>query len=76
MLLLDRPRQHDDLACAARHQRKPSLRRAYAGQRPQHRAKPPDLDPQPRAMGFIGMLCAECAREEHISRHVFGPGFG
>ena len=43
MLLFDRPRQHDDLACAARRQRKPSLRRAHVGQRPKHRAKPPDL---------------------------------
>src|SRR2546430_13709417 len=34
MLLFDGQRQHDDLACAARHQRKPSLRRAHAGQRP------------------------------------------
>ena len=56
MLLFDGPRQHDDLACAARRQRKPSLRRAHVGQRPQHRAKPPDLDPQPRAMRFIGVL--------------------
>jgi hypothetical protein len=37
--------QHEDLACAARRQRKPSLRRAHAGQRPKHRAKPPDLRP-------------------------------
>ena len=44
MLLFDGPRQHDDLAGAARRQREPSLRRAHAGQRPQHRAKPPDFD--------------------------------
>jgi hypothetical protein len=30
-----RPRRHDDLLCAARHQRKPSLSRAHAGQHPQ-----------------------------------------
>ena len=54
MLLFDGPRQHDDLACAARRQRKPSLRRAHVGQRPKHRAKPPDFDSQPRAMRFIG----------------------
>ncbi len=50
MLLFDRPRQHDHLAGAARRQRKPSRRRAHPGQRPQHRAKPPGLDPQPCAM--------------------------
>jgi hypothetical protein len=44
MLLFDGPRQPDDLACAARHQRKHSLRRAHAGWRPKHRAKPPDFD--------------------------------
>src|SRR5205814_10375312 len=33
----DGPRQHDDLACAARRQRKSSLRRAHVGQRPKHR---------------------------------------
>ena len=33
MLLFDGRRQHDDLACAARRQRKASLRRAHAGQR-------------------------------------------
>ena len=73
MLLFDGPREHDDLAGAARRQRKPSLCRAHAGQRPQHRAKPPDLDPQPCAMRFIGVLCSECPRNEHVPRHVSGP---
>ena len=50
MLLFDGRRQHHDLACAARHQRKPSLRCAHAGQRPKRPAKPPDLYPQPCAM--------------------------
>ena len=68
MLLFDGPRQHDDLACAARRQRKPSLRRAHAGQRPKHRAKPPDFDAQPRAMRFIGELRSECARDERVPR--------
>jgi hypothetical protein len=63
MLLFDGRRQHDDLARAARRQRKASLRRAHVGQRPQHRAKPPDFDPQPRAMRFIGELRPEGARE-------------
>jgi len=36
MLLFDGPRQHDDLAYAARRRRKPALRRAHVGQRPQH----------------------------------------
>src|SRR5205823_12657831 len=34
VLLFDARRQHDDLACAARRQRKTSLRRAHVGQRP------------------------------------------
>jgi predicted dithiol-disulfide oxidoreductase (DUF899 family) len=76
MLLFDGPRQYGDLACAARRQRKPSLRRAHAGQRPQHRAKPPDLDPQPCAMGFVGALRSECPRDEHVPRCVSGPRLG
>ena len=64
MLLIDGPRQHDNLACAARRKRKPSLRRADAGQRPKHPAKPPDFDSQARAMRFIGELRSECPRKE------------
>ena len=75
MPLFDGPRQHDDLAGAARRQRKPPLRRAHAGQRAQRCAKPPHLDPQPRAMRVIGMLRAECPRDEHVARHVVGPRF-
>ncbi|MNC84784.1 hypothetical protein D3C83_03520 [compost metagenome] len=75
MLLFDGPRQHDDLACAARHQREPALRRAHAGQRPKHRAKPPDFDSQPRAQRFIGALQSECARDERVPRHVCRPRF-
>jgi hypothetical protein len=44
MLPFDGRGQHDDLACAKRRQRKPSLRRLHAGQRPKQRAKPPDFD--------------------------------
>jgi hypothetical protein len=75
VLLFDGPRQHDDLACAARHQRKPSLPRAHAGQRPKHRAQPPDFDSQPRPMRFIDALRFECPREERAPRHVSGPRF-
>jgi hypothetical protein len=50
MVVFDRLREHDDLACAARRQRKASLRRAYAGQRPKHPAKPSDFHPQSCAM--------------------------
>ena len=64
MLLFDRRRQHDDLACAAWHQRKASLRRAHVGQHPQLHAKSPHLDPQPRAMRLIGVVRPEGAREE------------
>ena len=73
MFLLDRPRQHDDLARAARRQHESQFRRAYACDRPQQPAQPPDLDPQSRAMGFVGVLRAERAREQHIPRHVSGP---
>ena len=75
MLLFDGPREHDDLACAARRQRKPSLRRAHVGQRPKHRAKPPYLDSQPRTMRFIGELRSECARDERVPRYVSRPRF-
>ena len=40
------------------------------------RAQPPDLDPQPGAMRFIGVLRPEGAREQRVPRHVAGPGFG
>jgi len=59
MLLFDRARQHDHFACAARYQREASLRRAYPGQPPKQRAKPPHFDAQPRAMRFIGKLRSE-----------------
>src|SRR5216117_2102100 len=75
MLLVDGRREHDDLACAARRQRKPSFRRAHAGQRPKHGAEPPDFDAQPRAMRFIGALRSECPRNERVPRHVSGPRF-
>ena len=75
MLLFDGPRQHDDLAGAARRQREPLLRRAHAGHGPQHRAKPPDLDPQPSAMRSVGALRPERPRNEHVPRHVRGPRF-
>ena len=75
MFLFHGPCQHDDLACAPRHQHKPSLRRADAGQRLKHRAKPPDFDSQPGAMRLIGELRSECPRKEHVPRHVSGPRF-
>ena len=75
MLIFDGPRQHDDIACAARHQRKPSLCRVHVGQRPKHRAKPPDFDSQPPTMRFIGEPRSECPRNEHVPRHVSGPRF-
>ncbi len=74
MLPFDRRRQHDDLAGAARHQREASLCRAHVGQRSKLHAKPPDLDPQPCAMRFIGVLGPEGACDERAPRHVFGPG--
>ncbi len=38
-------------------------------------AEPPDLDPQSRAMRFVGMLRAERAGEQHIPRRVPRPRF-
>src|SRR5256886_10319360 len=64
MLLFDGRRQHDDLACAARRQRKPSLRRAHLGQRPKLRAKTPEFDSQPCTIRFIGVLRPEGACDE------------
>ena len=75
MLLFYGRRQHDDLACAARLQRKTSLRRTHLGQRSKHLAKPAGFDPQSRAQRFIGELQAECARDERVSRYVSRPCF-
>jgi hypothetical protein len=44
MLTLDGRRQHENLACAARLERKPTPGRAHAGQRSERRAKSTDLD--------------------------------
>src|SRR6195256_1668133 len=73
MLLLGGPRQNHYLACAARRQRKTSLRRGHVGQRPKHLAKPPYFDSQPRTMRFIGELQTECARDERVPRYVSRP---
>ena len=73
MLFFDGPCQHDDLGCAARRQRKPSLRRVHAGQRAKRRAQPSDFHAQSRAMRFIGDLRSESARDECVPGHVPGP---
>jgi hypothetical protein len=44
MLLFDGPRQHHDLARAARSEHEPSLRGADVGDTAEGNAKPPDLD--------------------------------
>jgi predicted dithiol-disulfide oxidoreductase (DUF899 family) len=75
MLLFGGSRQDEDLACAARRQRKTTLGRAHVGQRPKHLAKPPYFDPQPRAMRFVGDLRSECASHERASRYVSRPSF-
>ena len=54
---------------------KPRCRRAHVCQRPKLHAKPPDFDPQPCAMRFIGVLAAEGACDQRAPRHVSGPGF-
>jgi hypothetical protein len=73
MLLFEGSRQDDDLARTARHQRKSILRSAHAGNRPKHRAKPPDFDFQPRAIRFIGGLRSECSRKEDVPWHFPEP---
>jgi len=73
VFLFDRPRQHDDLLPATRHQRKALLRRAHTGQRAQLGTKAPDFDAQSRAMRCIGELRPEGPREERTPRDVSGP---
>ena len=75
MLIFDRRREHDDLACAPRRQRKASRRRADVRRGSKLEAKPPDFDAQPRAMRFIGVLRPEGAGEERAPRDVRGPRF-
>jgi hypothetical protein len=75
MLLFGGRRQDDDVLRAAGRQRKASLGRAHFRQRPKLRAKPPDFNPQSRAMRFIGVLRPEGAGDECVPRHVSGPGF-
>jgi hypothetical protein len=76
MLLFNGPHRTPTSRAAARHQRKSSLRRAHAGQRLKHCAKPPpDFDSQPRAMRFISTFGSECPPDEHDPRHISGPRF-
>ena len=57
MRLLDGRRQYDDfLRGAIRRQCEAFLRRVDLRQRPKRFPKPPDLNPQPGAVGFIGVL--------------------
>ena len=63
VLLLDRPRQHDDLARAARRQREAALRRAHAGQRREH----------PRAAGRSRRAAARDAIRRRASRRTRAP---
>ena len=64
MPAFNRRRQHDDLARAPRRQRKTQRRGADIRQRFQFGAKPSDLDAQPRAMQFIGVLRPKGARKQ------------
>ena len=75
MLLLDRSRQHHDVACVARHQRKPALRRAHGSDRSEHPAQPSDLDAQPRAVRFVGGPPAKRPCHQDLPRHVLRPRF-
>ena len=76
MCFIARRREHGDLAGVARHERKTVLGRVDACQRAQRLAQAADLDTQPCAMRFIGVLGAERTREQRGPRHVAGPGFG
>ena len=73
MFLFDGTRQHDHLACSARHERKAALRRLHVGQRPEECAKSRYFDSQPCTMRFVGKFQAECARHQHVSWHVCRP---
>jgi hypothetical protein len=68
-----RPRQYNDLSHATRRERETPFRRAHTGDCPQQPAEPPDLDPQPRAMGFVGVLRAKRAGEQQVPRYVPRP---
>jgi hypothetical protein len=76
ILVFDRPRQHHHFTCAARRQRKPTLRRSDIGQRPKQLAKPSDFDTQPHAMRFIHESRTERASKEQAPRNVTGPRLG
>src|SRR6516164_5408455 len=54
---------------------KAGLGRVDARGRAQHLAQPADLDAQPCAMRFIGVLSAERPRQQHSSWHITGPSF-
>src|SRR5215218_5104272 len=68
VLLLDAPRQHDDVASAARREREASLRGRDVGERAELGPEPSDLHTQPRAMRFVRLLRSERARHEVVPR--------
>lgn len=76
MALLDRRREDGDFIRPARFQHKAAPCGIDAGERPEQGAQPCDLDAQARAMGFIGMACAEGPGEENVAGHIMGCGFG
>ena len=63
-------RQHDHLACRPRRQHEAPLGGVDLGEAGKLRAKPPDLDPKPRPVRFIGIPCPEGPPNQHIAaRH-------
>jgi hypothetical protein len=75
MLIFDRRREYDDLACAPRRQCKASRRRIHVCESSKLEAKPPDFDAQPRAMRFISVPRPKGACEERAPWDVRGPRF-
>ena len=76
MLVFNGRRQHHDLARTARRKRKTQRRRTDVRDSFQLGAKSSDLDAQPRAMRFVGMLCPKGAGQQRTPGHIRGPRFG
>ena len=75
MLLIHRPRQHHNLACAARGECKSPAGCGDGGQRLKQPAQTSDLDTQPRAMRFVRKPRSKCPGEEQVSWHIARPCF-
>jgi hypothetical protein len=75
MRFIRRWREYSGLASPARRECKAGLGRVDAGSRAQRLAQPANLDAQPCAMRFIGLLSAERPRQQRRPWHIAGPSF-